>query len=572
MLRPIPRSRIARVKRGSGFAAGGMLRALAGDRRGNVMMLWVFFLIPLIALVGSAIDLGTGYVTRKQMQIACDAGVLAGRRAMTSGAVDDAVRAEAAKFFNFNFQQGMFGSAPFTPSITSAASSKTTVVINAATTVPTSLMRIFGSTGMPVKVSCNASQDFVNTDIVFVLDTTGSMNDKATSSDSVTKIEALRSAVLALYDQLSPVQQQLAASGMRLRYGVVPYSSAVNIGKSIRAANPSYMASGTWDYYSRSVLVERTTKNTCDSLDGDYRHGRCTYFQYKRYTYDISKYVAGASVDVADLIGTADSRGLTPVGKVSRKVTWAGCVEERQTVRMSASETAIPAAAMDLDIDMIPSSDTATKWKPYWPEVEYTDYWIRRSYDPHKPQTACPSPAASMQGWTRDDLKTYLNTLVPDGGTYHDNGMMWGARWASSGGIFGANNPEKYNGMPVKKYIIFMTDGLFDTGYAGLYSSYGIEQLDARVTPGGSPYNLADLEARQNDQLARHKQRFNLLCSKAKSMGYSVWVIGFATKLDSSLTNCASNSSQASTSADQAALMARFVEIGKNIGALRLTE
>ncbi|WP_412549697.1 Tad domain-containing protein, partial [Sphingomonas sanguinis] len=36
-------------------------------------MLWAFFLIPLVALIGSAIDLGTEYGTRKQMQIACDA-------------------------------------------------------------------------------------------------------------------------------------------------------------------------------------------------------------------------------------------------------------------------------------------------------------------------------------------------------------------------------------------------------------------------------------------------------------------------------------------------------------------
>lgn len=219
----------------------------------------------------------------------------------------------------------------------------------------------------------------------------------------------------------------------------------------------------------------------------------------------------------------------------------------------------------DLNINLIPSSD-ATKWKPYWPDVEYTSYKSNiYSGDPYKPQFACPAAAASMQVWTKSDLKNYLDTLDPDGGTYHDNGMMWGARWASAGGIFGSNNPEIYNTMPVKKYIIFMTDGQFDTGYSSLYTSYGVEQLDARATPGGSASNEAD-------QLARHKQRFNLLCSQAKSMGYSVWVIGFATALDTSLTNCASTASQASTSSNQAALMARFVEVGKNIGALRLTQ
>jgi hypothetical protein len=553
-------------RRPSRFPASGLLARIAADRRGNVMLLWAFFLIPLVALVGSAIDLGTEYVARKQMQIACDAAVLAGRRAMTNGTVDDGVRAEAAKFFNFNFQQGMFGSKPFTPSISSASTAKTTVVINAATTIPTSLMRIFGFVELPVSVSCNASQDFVNTDIVFVLDTTGSMRDKATSSDSQTKIEALRSAVLALYDQLAPVQKQLTASGMRLRYGVVPYASAVNIGKAIRAANPNYMLSGPWTYQSRQVVTARMSSSDCDYYYGSYNSwsGVCTYFRYLPRTFDTSQYVSGASVDVAQLVGTADYSGDTPVKTTPKNVTWAGCVEERQTVRMGSSAAAIPSGATDLNIDLIPNSDS-TKWKPYWPEVEYTSYMLRYNSNRFKPQVACPSPAASMQGWTRDDLNNYLNTLVPDGGTYHDNGMMWGARWASSGGIFGSNNPEKYNMMPVKKYIIFMTDGLFDTGYTGLYSSYGVERLDGRITPGGDYSDEAD-------QLARHKQRFNLLCSQAKSMGYSIWVIGFATSLDASLTNCASTPSQASTSSNQAALIERFVEIGKNIGALRLTQ
>ncbi len=531
------------------------------------MLLWAFFLIPLIALVGSAVDLGMGYVTRKQMQIACDAGVLAGRRAMTTGTVDDGVRAEATKFFNFNFQQGMFGSKPFAPSISSTTTSKTTVVINAATTVPTSLMRIFGFVELPVSVSCNASQDFVNTDIVFVLDTTGSMRDKATSADTQTKIEALRSAVLALYDQLAPVQSQLAASGMRLRYCVVPYASAVNIGGAIRAANPNYMLSGPWTYQSRQVVTESTNSSTCGYRSGsfDSRSGMCTFFRYGLRTFDTSQYVSGNSVDVSDLVGTANYYGVTPTAKKPNRVTWEGCVEERSTVRMGSGDMAIPLGATDLDIDLIPNS-TETRWKPYWPDVEYTSYQSGiYENDPYKPQYACPSPAASMQGWSRDDLRKYLNTLNPDGGTYHDNGMMWGARWASSGGIFGNNNPDTYNMMPVKKYIIFMTDDQFQTGYGSLYSSYGVEQLDARVTPGGVYSN-------QTDQLARHKQRFSLLCSQAKSMGYSIWVIGFATKLDTSLTNCASTTSQASTSSNQAALMARFVEIGKNIGALRLTQ
>ncbi|GAA0662763.1 Flp pilus assembly protein TadG [Sphingomonas insulae] len=527
--------------------------------------LTAIFTIVLLAVVGSAVDLGRAHATRTRLQHACDAASLAGRRAMTTSSVDDTVRAEALKFFNFNFPQGAFGTSTFTPSVSSLSGSTQTVVISAATTSPTLMMKFFGFSAIPLSVTCNAKQDFVNTDIVLVLDTTGSMAAKASSRDTSTKIVALRAAVLALYDQLATVQTNLEAAGMRLRYGIVPYASTVNVGAAIKAVSPNYMYQGQWAYQSRQVVTDNTGYYACLDQYGTYNNNKCTYFKYSARSFDTTNFVSGANVDVAPLVGTGTYYGLTPTTQVSNKTSWKGCIEERQTTQMPASSTSIPTGAYDLDIDLIPATD-AQKWKPYWPEVEYTSYQDRiYSSDYMKPQYACPTAAAPMKAWTRANLSDYLDTLDPDGGTYHDFGMMWGARWASANGIFGSANPATYNSMPVKKYIIFMTDGLFDTGYSTLYSGYGVEQLDARVTPGGSSSNEAD-------QLARHKQRFNLLCSKAKTMGYSVWVIGFATTLDASLTNCASNASQASTSANSAALLAKFVEIGKNIGALRLTQ
>ncbi|RYD22132.1 MAG: TadE/TadG family protein [Spirochaetia bacterium] len=556
------------------------LRAFRQDVRGNVLTLTAFYILVLLAVVGSGVDMARAYTARTTLQNACDAAVLAGRRAMSGGSIDSAVTAETQKFFNFNFAQGSFGTTPFTPVISSASGSNQTVVLNADTTSPVTIMRIFGFSAIPIRVTCNAKQDFVSTDVVLVLDTTGSMRDKATSADSDTKIVALRKAVLALYDQLSTVQTNLQAAGMRLRYGIVPYASTVNVGAAIRSASPSYMVSQA-TYQTRTQTYAYTNQQTCTARYGAYdsSSGICEYFVYGPRKIDVSSYlngqivrIAGRDGDANAKVGTSDTTrrnsGRTPVADyytASRYSTaWAGCTEERQTTVMPANAASIDPGAYDLDIDLIPYSEE-TRWRPYWPEIEYLSYDWGGDTEIRKPQVACPAPAAPMTTWTRDAMSNYLNTLTPDGGTYHDFGMIWGARWASSNGIFGNGNPDTYNNMPVKKYIIFMTDGLFDTGYSTLYSGYGVEQLDARVTPGGSKSN-------EDDQLARHKQRFNLLCSKAKTMGYSVWVVGFAQQLDTSLTNCASNAGQASTSANSDALLAKFVEIGKNIGALRLTQ
>ena len=109
-------------------------------------------------------------------------------------------------------------------------------------------MRIFGFTSLPLNVTCDASLNFVNTDVMLVLDVTGSMARESRTAPR--RSSSLRDAVMALYDELAPVQTQLEANGLRLRYGVVPYSSTVNVGALIRAANPAYLAD-TVAYQSR---------------------------------------------------------------------------------------------------------------------------------------------------------------------------------------------------------------------------------------------------------------------------------------------------------------------------------
>ncbi|MDB5663340.1 MAG: hypothetical protein JWM38_2595 [Sphingomonas bacterium] len=563
-------NRIAR-RRGR-IGQGGILARLARDTRGNTLILVAAALLPLMALIGSGIDMGRGYLAQSRMQQACDAAALAGRRAMTAGVVDSTVSAEAEKFFKFNFPIGTDGQAGtaafkakgFKPVVGSAANS--TVTVSATTTLPTTVMKIFGFQSLPLEVTCYAKQDFVNTDIVLVLDTTGSMlcaTTETSCSNSTektsSKIKALRSAVLALYDELAPVQTQLAAAGLRLRYGIVPYSSGVNVGKVVQAVNSSYIVSDTWNYYSRAATTSTSTSmssSTCrNSYNGTYTTngstGQCVYYPLLQRSLDVSNYVSTDAsknnVDVAPLIGGA-----------SKIVKWAGCIEERETVSTitATSGTAIPSGANDLNTDLVPTATKATKWAPYWPEVVFNqDTGVA-------PQVACPTEARRLTGWTRTDLNDYLDTLRADGGTYHDNGMIWGARFISPNGIFGANNPSTYNNFPVSRYIIFMTDGMTDTG-ATLYHTYGMEKWDKRVTGG---------YVNDTDSDNRHKQRFRMMCAAAKNIGVSIWVVAFAQALDSDLTACASSAAQASTSSTSTDLSSKFVEIGKNIGALRLTQ
>jgi hypothetical protein len=544
-------------------------------------------------------------------------------------------------------------------------------------------MRLFGFTTLPLNVTCEASLNFVNTDIMLVLDTTGSMdndvNDNFTTTDSARKITALRDAVMAMYDSLAGTQAQLEAAGMRLRYGIVPYSSSVNVGTLIRAASPTYLvdsyayqsrvanyntlnsnsnANGPyWEYYTSTapyytlVMANSTsitqpnclnfmnnqnftgftatptnptsggpppattmvasfpsdgaatqggttgewgysgapdTSGTSESCRRKRTDTTTTYNYvytddtYRAVTFDTSQYKLGNAVTLASAdngtvpsAGSYSAQALPPVatGESDTTSTWNGCIEERDTtstITGSSSGYTIPSSAFDLDINRIPTND-ATRWRPMWPAVVHrrtagstsatSGTWMGGLSSAN---WACPTQAVRLVAWTgaagRTALQSYVNSLTPLGGTYHDIGMLWGARMLSSGGIF-ADSPNTFGGMPVSRHIIFMTDGQLAPN-CNSYTAYGVEQNDMRVSGAGTCPNQYD----------RHLQRFRMICNAAKSMNISIWVIAFGTTLSTDLQQCASNNNQASTAADRATLIARFQQIGSQIGALRLTQ
>ncbi len=641
---------------------------------GNVLVITAVAMIPLTAMIGSAVDLSRAYSAKTRLQSACDAGSLAARRIMRNDDLTTEVQQTAVRFFSFNFPQGSFNTTPFTPTVTRPSTG--VVRMTAATRIPTTLMGIFGYDSIPLRVSCDASLNFVNTDVVLVLDVTGSMADPV---DGRPKIEALRDAVMALYDELAPVQTQLQAQGLRLRYGIVPYSSTVNVGRLLYNVNPSYITDSTtypsrvanfntlvypanpptstsgWEYWNGNTTGQDTphptatrstsqcqtwvqsaavngggpapTATTQTTYSGTststayvasqdwgwagapvtsgtnrscrrWRTVTTTTYQtrrdftswtYRQETYDTSlfKQPGGTMVIATDANGTVANPGGTynlqqlpsvnsEVG--TRTATWNGCIEERNTTTSINGGTSltIPADAFDLDINRIPDSN-ATRWRPMLPEVVYTRTQGSTSTSNTTRNTtsgwilnnaystgfwACPTEARRLNTWTRTGMENYVNSLQPIGGTYLDIGMLWGARFISTGGVF-ADGCTEYNGMPCNRHIIFMTDGK-QTAYCNVLTAYGIEQNDMRVTGSTS--------CSTSNQLARHQQRLRMICNAAKNMNVSVWVIGFDTTINADVRGCASNAAQASVSSSSAALIAKFREIGNQIGALRLVK
>ncbi len=552
---------------------------LRRDVRGNTLALMAAAMMPLLGMVGSGIDMSRAYMAQNRLRQACDAGALAGRRLLNGSTIDDPLKAEATKYFSFNFAQRQFNTTPYVLDITAPAAG--TLKIDTRTTIPTTIMGLFGIASLPLSASCSATQDFINTDIVMVFDLSGSMNCPVTRPNDGcgnvnqpnSKLDALKDAAKALYTTLEPAQNKLAANNLRMRYGFVNYANSVNVGAAVYDKNSDYFVR-RWTYQSRRPADDATAdSSTCAAYDGvryyDYDRSRwlCRYpvsnwtgkFLYRPVVYDTTSYLAGGKPAVLAQRYGSDA--------------WEGCIEERDTDATlidGGASTAAPPSALDLDIDLIPNSD-ANRWRPAWPDVEFfrnDAITGARNYS----DTYCPTAARRLKSYFNDKsgFDGYVNSLIAKGGTYHDLGMIWGARFLSQDGIFRAvpsdtndntvaDNPKKIKGFAVRQYMIFMTDGDMSPT-ADVYSSYGIEELDNRVTAGAS------------NQLDRHLQRFRMACNAAKAKGIDVWVIAFSTTLTADMTNCASKPEQAAGLATNAALIDKFKEIGSKIGSLRLSQ
>ena len=652
---------------------------LLRDQRGNAMFLTAAAILPIIGFVGAGVDVGRAYMAQLRLQQACDAGVLAGRRSMSGGTYSSTAQAEANKMFNFNFGSNAYGSSAV--SFSSQAEGTSNVRGIASATLPTALMQIFNYQKFDLAVACTAKLEISNADVMMVLDVTGSMSS-TNSGDSVNRITALKDATMDFFDTLTTAD----VGDGRLRFGVVPYSSAANVGQILYAKNPDWLADRLENYPSRtpvtvtqypgngttvlgnptngpstpvdtnwssySDLAGGITQANCTAakqgaasaatksggtstsgsssyIDGDgnqvttatvnqtwtykayeyrWNNSKCqrrerTYsytegkpstttrqpvqvfdnkYKYESRSFDVSAAKSGSGI----VTSTGDSG-------VDRTTTWGGCVMERKTVAFAANQAA-PATALDMDVDTAPTSSDDTKWRLLIPEIAFprasgpgstpSDRTVTGSITKNSSDVSaetgtngnwqnfsrywsngwgvCPAAAMKLTTQTAKDrgsFNSYIDSLQPVGGTYHDAGMVWGIRLLSPDGMFADENATAPNNRPISRHIVFMTDGDMSANMGNL-GFQGYEWIDKRV--GGT--SDADLTT-------RHNNRFAQLCEKAKAKNITVWVVSFGVSLNSSLTNCATPG-KAYQANNAAQLNDNFQAIARQISKLRLSQ
>ena len=174
---------------------------LARDEAGNMLAIGAMGLIVMAALVGGGVDMSRAYKAQSRLQAACDAGVLAGRKAVSTQGFDDFAESEAAAYFDNNFdedEQGARGTV-FTPT---SSDNGGTVEATATTAVKSAIMSIFGFDTINVSVECSASMGVGNSDVTMVLDSTGSMGGSI-EWHGPSKLSMLQDAMKNFYDTVA---------------------------------------------------------------------------------------------------------------------------------------------------------------------------------------------------------------------------------------------------------------------------------------------------------------------------------------------------------------------------------
>jgi Flp pilus assembly protein TadG len=242
-----------------------LMRSVASDQRGNVLFISAISIIVLLALGGSGVDISRLYLAKNRLQQACDAGVLAYRRTMKGTNTTTETWKTSKAYFDANYTPGRYGTAnPIFPEPTVDAN----VVVHgvASVVVPMTLMKFFGFNDSTLATKCDAQLQLPNTDVMFVLDTTGSMTE-VNAGDSEDKITVLRKAVMSFYNSLETAK----ITGTQVRYGFVPYSNTVNVGMLLKrdwVANSATYQSREFDKQSVTTSpgspgsAEITTKDT----------------------------------------------------------------------------------------------------------------------------------------------------------------------------------------------------------------------------------------------------------------------------------------------------------------------
>jgi Flp pilus assembly protein TadG len=195
-----------------------MWSRFVADRRGGVAPIFALAIIPIIGLVGAAVDYSRGNAARTAMQAALDATALMLSRD-AAGMDPSQVSAKATSFFNAQFSRSEVTNVQANGVLSSPQQGSFILDVTASGTVPTTFTRLLGQQKLDISSSAQVKWGVKKLELALVLDNTGSMGNNG-------KLTQLKSASKNLLTTLQTAAKQLGD----VKVAIIPFDRTVNVG------------------------------------------------------------------------------------------------------------------------------------------------------------------------------------------------------------------------------------------------------------------------------------------------------------------------------------------------------
>lgn len=225
------------------------------SEKGNIATITAFAIVPLLALLGGALDLTRSTTLSQRLSSTLDSASLAAANLSNTHSVetviDDYVDA------NFSDEEGLLDTLQVNHQVEATTNAKT-ITISATGEIDTYFLSLIGINSLPVSARSVATQSRSGVEVALVLDVSSSMHN--------TKLARLQAASNEFVDEMLGGDENDLTS-----ISVIPFGGTVNIGKDLFDA---YAVSLTGAEgvdpskadYTSGVMVE----NTFRFSDGDY--------------------------------------------------------------------------------------------------------------------------------------------------------------------------------------------------------------------------------------------------------------------------------------------------------------
>ena len=193
------------------------VRELFRSERGNVMLTFALALIPMIGLVGAAVDYSRGNSAKAAMQSAVDAtALILSKEALNLTTAQLNTKAEA--IFKAQFHRSDVTNLTVTPVFTNPGTGSFKLTLAATGRVPTSFTKVIGQEKIDLNVSNEIVWGVKKLELALALDVTGSMA-------SNNKMTELKKAAKSLLTTL----KSAAKKDGDIKVSIVPFAVDVNV-------------------------------------------------------------------------------------------------------------------------------------------------------------------------------------------------------------------------------------------------------------------------------------------------------------------------------------------------------